>query len=189
MGTRGGETQDTERQSLTLLPPPERCVPHRTLSNGEGGWAPGGLHGTGGRYTGLQSSARSGSHGGSGDSGGHGGSGDSGGHGGSGSLGGHGGSGDSGGHGGTTSETAAPAPPRSRRPEPYYPPPPNFLGEIRGYIGHLGRTGGADSWGHSGSVDTWGRSRGAGSGVRWLGAGSGVRWLGAGSGVPTGGHL
>ncbi len=27
MGTRGGETQDTERQSLLLLPPPERCVP------------------------------------------------------------------------------------------------------------------------------------------------------------------
>ncbi len=27
MGTRGGETQNTERQSLTLLPPPERCVP------------------------------------------------------------------------------------------------------------------------------------------------------------------
>ncbi len=26
MGTRGGETQNTERQSLTLLPPPERCV-------------------------------------------------------------------------------------------------------------------------------------------------------------------
>ncbi len=26
MGTRGGETQDTERQSLSLLPPPERCV-------------------------------------------------------------------------------------------------------------------------------------------------------------------
>ncbi len=39
MGTRGGETRDTERQSLTLLPPPERCVPHRTLSNREGGWA------------------------------------------------------------------------------------------------------------------------------------------------------
>ncbi len=39
MGKRGGETRDTERQSLTLLPPPEWCVPHRTPSNGEGGWA------------------------------------------------------------------------------------------------------------------------------------------------------
>ncbi len=29
--------QDTERHSLTLLPPPEWCVPHRTPSNGEGG--------------------------------------------------------------------------------------------------------------------------------------------------------
>ncbi len=34
MGTRG-ETQDTERQSLTLLPPPERCVPH-TIQRGGG---------------------------------------------------------------------------------------------------------------------------------------------------------
>ncbi len=39
MGTRGGETRDTERQSLTLLPPPERRVPRRTPSNGEWGWA------------------------------------------------------------------------------------------------------------------------------------------------------
>ncbi len=38
MGTRGGETQDTERQSLTLLPPPGRRVPRLATSNGEGGW-------------------------------------------------------------------------------------------------------------------------------------------------------
>ncbi len=38
MGTRGGETQDMGNTGLTLLPPPERCVPHRTPSNG-GGWA------------------------------------------------------------------------------------------------------------------------------------------------------
>ncbi len=37
MGTRGGETRDTENTGLTVLPPPERCVPHRTPSNGEGG--------------------------------------------------------------------------------------------------------------------------------------------------------
>ncbi len=50
MGTRGGETQDTERHSLTLLPPPKRCVPHRTPSNGEGGGGhSGGLKGHGDR--------------------------------------------------------------------------------------------------------------------------------------------
>ncbi len=54
MGTRGGEPQDTERPSLTLLPPPERCVPHRTPSNGEGGRS-GGLKGHGDR-TGQEAS-------------------------------------------------------------------------------------------------------------------------------------
>ncbi len=39
MVTRGRETQDMGNTGLTLLPPPERCVPHRTPSNGEGGWA------------------------------------------------------------------------------------------------------------------------------------------------------
>ncbi len=37
MGTRGGETRDMGNTGLTVLPPPERCVPHRTPSNGEGG--------------------------------------------------------------------------------------------------------------------------------------------------------
>ncbi len=35
MGTRGGETQDTENTGLTLLPPPERCVPY-TIQRGGG---------------------------------------------------------------------------------------------------------------------------------------------------------
>ncbi len=38
-GTRGGETRDKGNTGLTVLPPPERCVPHRIPSNGEGGWA------------------------------------------------------------------------------------------------------------------------------------------------------
>ncbi len=114
MGTRGGETQDTENTGLTLLPPPERCVPHRTPSNGEGGWALWRPHGTRRQDRTGQKASRAapvlGGHGGSGDSGGHGGagsmgghggSGDSGGHGGAGSMGGHGGSGDSGGHSGS----------------------------------------------------------------------------------------
>ncbi len=36
MGTRGGETRDMGNTGLTVLPPPERCIPHRTPSNGEG---------------------------------------------------------------------------------------------------------------------------------------------------------
>ncbi len=39
MGTRVGETRDMGNTALTVLPPPERCVPHRTPSNGEGGGA------------------------------------------------------------------------------------------------------------------------------------------------------
>ncbi len=112
MGTRGRETRDTENTGLTVLPPPERCVPHRTQSNGEGGWALWRPQGTRrqDRTGGLQGGAHSGTHGGAGSSGGHGGSGDSGGHGGSGDSGrhggaersgGHGGSGESGGHGGS----------------------------------------------------------------------------------------
>ncbi len=46
--------------TLTLLPPPERCVSHRTPSNGEGGGRSGGLKGHGDRTGGLQSGARSG---------------------------------------------------------------------------------------------------------------------------------
>ncbi len=38
MGTRG-ETQETERESLTLPPPSNRRVPRRMTSKGEGGWA------------------------------------------------------------------------------------------------------------------------------------------------------
>ncbi len=99
----GHERRGNTRHSLTLLPPPERCVPHRTPSNGEAGWAlwrPQGARGQD-RTGGLQGGARSGSHGGSGSLGGHGGSGDLGGHGGAGSSGGHGGAGGSGGHGGS----------------------------------------------------------------------------------------
>ncbi len=44
-----GETQDTERHSLTLLPPPERCVSHRTRG------CSGGLKGHGDR-TGQEAS-------------------------------------------------------------------------------------------------------------------------------------
>ncbi len=36
MGTRGGETQDTEIHSLTLLPPPERCGELDGTSRGSG---------------------------------------------------------------------------------------------------------------------------------------------------------
>ncbi len=100
----------------------------------------GGLLGTGGRTTGLQGGARSGSHGGSGDSGGHGWTEDSGGHGGSGDSGGHGwtedsgghgGSGDSGGHGGTgDSKTAAPAPASVSTAGALLPPQKNFLGKV-----------------------------------------------------------
>ncbi len=32
-----GKTRDMGNTGLTVLPPPERCVPHRTPSNGEGG--------------------------------------------------------------------------------------------------------------------------------------------------------
>ncbi len=39
MGMRGRETQDTGSQDWHLLPPPERRVPRRTASNGEGGGA------------------------------------------------------------------------------------------------------------------------------------------------------
>ncbi len=35
-GNKEGNTRHGEHR---LLPPPERCVPHRTPSNGEGGWA------------------------------------------------------------------------------------------------------------------------------------------------------
>ncbi len=52
MGTRGGETKDTERHSLTLLPPPERCVCHPPTVHhptGRGGGRSGGLKGHGDR--------------------------------------------------------------------------------------------------------------------------------------------
>ncbi len=127
MVTRGRETQDMGNTELTLLPPPERCVPHRTPSNGEGGWALWRPQGTRrqDRTGGLQGGARSGTHGGAGSSGYNGGSG---------SSGGHGGSGDSGGHGGTA---AAPPTPVSSAGA-LLPPKKNFLGVNRGSIGHLG---------------------------------------------------
>ncbi len=76
----------------------------------------------------------SGGHGGAGSSGGHDGAGSSGGHDGAGSSGGHGGTGSSGGHGRWSLWPW----PRSPRPGPYsrnpfYPPPQNFPGEVRGY--------------------------------------------------------
>ncbi len=50
MGTRGGETRDMGNTGLTVLLPPERCVPHRIPSNGEGGGGrSGGLKGHGDR--------------------------------------------------------------------------------------------------------------------------------------------
>ncbi len=55
MGTRGGETRDKGNTGLTVLPPPERCVPHRIPSNGEGGGRSGGLKGHGDR-TGQEAS-------------------------------------------------------------------------------------------------------------------------------------
>ncbi len=55
MDTRGGETRDKGNTGLTVLPPPERCVPHRTPSNGEGGGRSGGLKGHGDR-TGQEAS-------------------------------------------------------------------------------------------------------------------------------------
>ncbi len=62
MGTRGGETRDMGNTGLTVLPPPERCVPHRIPSNGEGGWALWRPQGTRrqDRTGGLQGGARSG---------------------------------------------------------------------------------------------------------------------------------
>ncbi len=101
MGTRGGETQDTERHSLTLLPLPNgasRTVHHPT---GRGGGHSGGLKGHG-DSTGQEASraapvlgamAGQGTRAamaerGAGSSGGHGGAGDSGGHNGSWSSGG-----------------------------------------------------------------------------------------------------
>ncbi len=65
MVTRGRETQDMGNTGLTLLPPPERWVPHRTPSNGEGGWVLWRPQGTRrqDRTGGLQGGARSGTHG------------------------------------------------------------------------------------------------------------------------------
>ncbi len=100
MGTRGGEKRDTENTGLTVLPPPERCVPR-----GWALWRPQGTRRQD-RTGGLQGGARSGTHGGAGSSGGHGGSGDSGRHGGAERLGSHGGSGESGGHGGSGDSVA-----------------------------------------------------------------------------------
>ncbi len=82
MDIGGRETQDMGTQVWQLLPPPERCIPHRTPSNGEGGGCSGGLKGHGDSTGGLQGCTCSGTHGGAGSSGGHGGSGSSGGHGG-----------------------------------------------------------------------------------------------------------
>ncbi len=57
--------------------------------------------------------------------------------------------------------------PRSLRPEPYYHPPQNFLGENRGSIGHLR---GAGTGGHLRGAGTGGRLRGAGTGGHLRGA-------------------
>ncbi len=45
-------------------------------------------------------------------------------------------------------------PPRSLRPEPYYPPPKISLGKIGAPSGTWGRSGSADSWGHSAGAGT-----------------------------------
>ncbi len=168
--------------TLTLLPPPERCVSHRTPSNGEGGGRSGGLKGHGDRTGGLQSGARSGTQGGVGSSGGHGGSGDSGdhgvaerlgGHGGSGNsgrhggaerLGGHGGSEDTGSHGGS-GDSVALALGLATQAMAIWPPKKKFLGKFpsgssSGGTGSVGHSGSMDTWGRSGSADTWGRSWG-----------------------------
>ncbi len=107
MGTRGSETQDMGNTGLTLLPPPEGFVPHRTPSNGEGGGALCRPQGTWrqDRTGGLQGGARSRTHGGAGSSGGH------------------GGSGDSGGHGGTASKAVDPAPAPASPAGALLPPP------------------------------------------------------------------
>ncbi len=125
MGTRGRETQDMGNTGLTLLPPPERCIPHHapcTIHHpmGRGGGRSGGLKEHRDRTGGLQGGARSGTHGGAGSSGGH------------------GRGGDSGSRGGTAFEAAAPAPTPASLAGALLPPPKNFLGESRGSIGHLG---------------------------------------------------
>ncbi len=65
-----------DRTDITHLPTPNRHVPHRTTSNGEGSGRSGGLTGHGDRTGGLQGVARSGTHGGAGSSDDPGGSGD-----------------------------------------------------------------------------------------------------------------
>ncbi len=55
MGTRGRETQNMGNTGLTLLPPPERCVPPYTIQRGGGGGHSGGLKGHGDR-TGQEAS-------------------------------------------------------------------------------------------------------------------------------------
>ncbi len=183
MVTRGRETQDMGNTGLTLLPPPERCVPHRKPSNGEGGGGrSGGLKGHGDR-TGQEASravpvpepmaergareamadrvawaamADPGTREAMADQG--------------------------------TREAMAGPPPRPRPPprhlrlETYYPPKIISLGEIGARSGTWGRSGGTDSWGRSGGADTWGRSGGAGTAKCIQGAGTGGRCRGAGSG-------
>ncbi len=212
MGTRGGETRDMGNTGLTVgggaLEASRHMETGQDRTGGLQGGASSGTHGGAGSSGGHGGAGNSGGHGGAGNSGGHGGAGSSGGHGGAGSSGGHGGAGSSGGHGGagssrghggagssrghggTTSETTAPAP-ASVSSAGALLPPPNFLGENRGSIGHLG--GALEAWtlgcareaGTLGGVResvTGGRCRGAGTGGRCRGAGTGGRCRGAGTG-------
>ncbi len=115
MGTRGRETQDMGNTGLTLLPPPEWCIPHRTPSNREGGVGrrSGGLKGHGDR-TGQEASRAAPVPGPTAER-------------------------------GARAAMAGPPPrlrpqppPQPLRLEPYYPPKKKFLGESRGSVGYLG---------------------------------------------------
>ncbi len=136
--THEAGTHDTHDRGLTLLSPPKRLVPSLNSSIGEGGWAlwrP--LRTNTDKNTGLGTSRveqTDRDHGGAGSSGSHGGAGSSGGHGVARGSGGHGSAGSSGGHGRWVLVAVASVPlARPLQPEPFYPPPKNFPGEVRGY--------------------------------------------------------
>ncbi len=183
MGTRGGKTQDTLRETKSDTTPPSRTH-HPT---GRGGGRSGGLKGHGDR-TGQEASrvtpvpepmaerearaamAEQGARAAMADPGTREVMADR---------------GTSGGHGGTASEAAAPAPTPASSAGALLPlQKKNSLGKIGAQSGTWGRSGSAGTWGRSGSAGSWGRCRGAGTGGRCRGAGPGGSWHWAWAGLP-----
>ncbi len=171
---RDGNTGHGEyRSDSTLPPPPERCVPHRTPSNGEGEGRSGGLKGHGDR-TGQEASRAAPVLGAMAGQGTREAMADPGTREAMAEQGAREAMAEQGAREAMAEQGAWEAmvgppprprpqpPPRSLRPEPYYPPKIS-LGKIGAPSGTWGCTGGMDSWVRSGSADSWGHLAGTGT--------------------------